>query len=356
MSDANTFTGQQQDIDWHDFCRKMEKDTTAREAFAAILQLAEITLDSDMATFLADPSSANLASAIGDTTVSSSGSVARTIGDTLISATLEGANFTDTVYATGSVDVDLSGSSGDFSTTTGTTALKGDVIVDADKDVTMGAGTGSVDLSLGTGTFDSTTGDNTLNGDVTIAANKDLVMATGTGEVDLSGASGTFKTPTGTNTIGGTVSLAANKNIACAAGTTAVDWSLGTGVTKTTTGLNTLGGLAALKTIATPVAATGAAGGVAGAAALGAANIVAVSSDGATKGVKFPTSVAGEIRWVINTSGTACNLFAASGGTINGGSADAGCTIPASKGVLAISTAADTWIVSDFTARAGAAA
>jgi len=49
-------------------------------------------------------------------------------------------------------------------------------------------------------------------------------------------------------------------------------------------------------------------------AALGSATVTYISSDGATKGVKFPTSVAGEIRFVINTSGTAANLFAASGG------------------------------------------
>jgi hypothetical protein len=108
--------------------------------------------------------------------------------------------------------------------------------------------------------------------------------------------------------------------------------------------------------VATPVAATGAGGGVAGAAALGSANIVTVSSDGATKGVKLLTGVAGDVVFVLNTSSTACNLFAASGGTINGGGSDVGCAIPASKGVIAVCTAADTWTVFDFTAHAGAAA
>lgn len=121
-------------------------------------------------------------------------------------------------------------------------------------------------------------------------------------------------------------------------------------------GVTTLAAKLTQKAIAAPVAATGAGGGVAGAAALGAANIVTISSDGATKGVKLLTGAAGDIIKILNTSATAANLFAASGGTINGGSANAGCTVPASKGVLAVCTAADTWTVFDLPAHAGAAA
>lgn len=135
-----------------------------------------------------------------------------------------------------------------------------------------------------------------------------------------------------------------------------IDESANTGTFKTPTGTNTLGGNTIFKAIPTPVAATGAGGGVAGAAALGAANQLYVSSDGATKGVKLLTGVAGDLKWIINTSGTACNLFAASGGTINGGGADVGCAIPASKGVVAFCSAADTWTVFDMPAHAGAAA
>jgi predicted RecA/RadA family phage recombinase len=105
---------------------------------------------------------------------------------------------------------------------------------------------------------------------------------------------------------------------------------------------------------ATPVAATGAAGGVAGAAAIGAQDIVTISSDGATKGVKLLTGVAGQTITIINTSGTACYLFAASGGTLNGLSADAGVVIAASKGVVCFCTAADTWTVYDTAAKATA--
>lgn len=182
------------------------------------------------------------------------------------------------------------------------------------------------------------------------------LTASGSAANDFSASTGTFKTSSGAGTLSGTTTLAANKNLLCAAGTSLFDFSLGTGIFKTPTGLGTLGGKTAFKVVATPVAATGTAGGVAGAAALGSANIVAVSSDGATKGVKLLTGVAGDIVHVLNTSSTACNLFAASGGTINGGSADAGCAIPASKGVKAICTAADTWTVFDLAAHSGAAA
>lgn len=134
------------------------------------------------------------------------------------------------------------------------------------------------------------------------------------------------------------------------------DFSASNAAFKTSTGLNTIGGKLALKVIAAPVAAAGAAGGVAGAAQLGSANILAVSSDGATKGVKMVTGVAGDVVDILNTSGTACNLFAHAGGTINGGAADAGCAIPASTGVRAICTAADTWHVFQIGTAAGAAA
>jgi hypothetical protein len=158
-------------------------------------------------------------------------------------------------------------------------------------------------------------------------------------------------------TIGGTLGVTGNVavntdkfTVTAASGNTAV------GGTLAVTGITTFSERQRLATIASPVAATGAGGGVAGAAQLGNGNELYVSSDGATKGVKLPTGVAGDVVTIHNTSSTACNLFAASGGTINGGSADAGCTIPASKGVRAHCSAADTWTVYDLTAKAGAAA
>ena len=134
-----------------------------------------------------------------------------------------------------------------------------------------------------------------------------------------------------------------------------IDFSQNTGTFSTSSGQNTFGGKVNFK-IATPVAAAGAGGGVGGAAQLGTGNIASITSDGATKGVKLATGVAGDMVFVVNSSSTAANLFAASGGTINGGAANAGIAIPASKGTLAICTAADTWVTSDFTARSGAAA
>lgn len=207
------------------------------------------------------------------------------------------------------------------------------------------------------GTYATLTGAEELtNKTVTAQVVKTGLTASGSAANDFSASTGTFLTSSGANTISGTATVAANKNLLCAAGTSQLDFSLGTGIFKSPTGLGTLGGKTAVKVVATPVAATGAGGGVAGAAALGSANLVYVSSDGATKGVKLLTGVAGDIIDIINTSGTACNLFAASGGTINGGGADVGCAIPASKGVRAFCSAADTWIVCDMTARAGAAA
>jgi hypothetical protein len=137
-----------------------------------------------------------------------------------------------------------------------------------------------------------------------------------------------------------------------ASGSAANTFASSTGTFITSTGLNTLSGKVAQKTIATPVAAAGST--VSDAGQLGSANVVVVSSDGATKGVKLQTGVAGDVIWVINSSSTACELYAASGGTVNGLSADASIVLPASKGVICIYTAADTWTVYDLTAKATA--
>lgn len=224
------------------------------------------------------------------------------------------------------------------------------------KDGITASGSDPNDFSGSTGTFKTSSGTNTLSGTTSLAANKNLSCASGTTAVDFSGGSGTFKTCSGANTLSGSTTLAANKDFSMASGTGAVDLSAASGTFKTPTGLHTLGGKVAFKVIAGAVAATGAAGGVGGAAALGSATIVRISSDGATKGVKLQTGVAGDIVFVLNTSATAANIFAASGGTINGGSTDVGAAVPASKGVMCFCTAADTWAVFDLPAHAGAAA
>lgn len=105
-------------------------------------------------------------------------------------------------------------------------------------------------------------------------------------------------------------------------------------------------------TTATPVAAAGST--VADAGQLTGTLITNITSDGATKGVKLPTGVAGMMQIVINGSATACELYAASGGTVNGLSADASIVVPASKGVLCLCNAADTWVVYDLPAKATA--
>lgn len=137
-----------------------------------------------------------------------------------------------------------------------------------------------------------------------------------------------------------------------ASGSAANTFAGSTGTFVTSTGLNTLSGYAALKVNATPVAAAGST--VSDAGALNSTNIGVLSSDGATKGVKLPTGVAGQFQFVINSTATACELYAASGGTVNGLSADASIVVPASKGVLCLCTAADTWIVYDLPAKATA--
>lgn len=103
----------------------------------------------------------------------------------------------------------------------------------------------------------------------------------------------------------------------------------------------------------TPVAAAGST--VADAAALANTYITHITSDSAAKGVKMPAvTAAGVVRIVVNNSSTAAELYAEATGTVNGLSADASVVIPASKGLLLISTAAKTWIAFDLTALATA--
>lgn len=102
----------------------------------------------------------------------------------------------------------------------------------------------------------------------------------------------------------------------------------------------------------TAVAAAGST--VADAGQLAATRVVRISSDGATKGVKLPTGAAGMIIDVINTSATAAELYAATGGTVNGLAANASVVVPASKGLRCYCTAADTWTAFDLTALATA--
>ncbi len=88
------------------------------------------------------------------------------------------------------------------------------------------------------------------------------------------------------------------------------------------------------------------------AASLGITNTTFITCDSSAKGVKLPTGAAGDIMEVINNSSTAAKLYPATGGTLNGLSANAAVVIPASKGVRCFCSAADTWTVFDMTARA----
>lgn len=112
----------------------------------------------------------------------------------------------------------------------------------------------------------------------------------------------------------------------------------------------TLGSRWAPTAITAAVAAAGST--VANAAQLGDAAVVHITSDSAAKGVKLPAVAAPAIKIVINDSATAAKLYAESGGTVNGLTADAAVVVAASKGLLCFATAAKTWVAFDLTAKA----
>lgn len=114
----------------------------------------------------------------------------------------------------------------------------------------------------------------------------------------------------------------------------------------------TLGGLTKVSHTLTPVAAAGST--VSDAAALNSTIINHITSDSAAKGVKLPTTAQGHFGYVVNNSSTAAEFYAASGGTVNGLSADASVVIPASKGLFWFATAANTVIAFDLPAKATA--
>lgn len=114
----------------------------------------------------------------------------------------------------------------------------------------------------------------------------------------------------------------------------------------------TLNGLTKLQNTVTPVAAAGST--VSDAAVLASTTFNHITSDSAAKGVKLPTTAQNQFGWVINNSATAAEFYAASGGTVNGLSADASVVIPSSKGIFWFATAADTIIAFDLTAKASA--
>lgn len=90
------------------------------------------------------------------------------------------------------------------------------------------------------------------------------------------------------------------------------------------------------------------------ATALGSADMTKVSSDGSGKGWILPTGVVGAAKIVINTTSTAGILYPATGGTINGLSANAGIVIGASKTTFLECTLADTWWASEMATNAAA--
>ncbi len=172
----------------------------------------------------------------------------------------------------------------------------------------------------------------------TLAANGvfagNAVVAKPTGSSTVTFALNSLQSVTATTAASWTVS-----------GATALNGAATCGSTLTVTGLTTLSGELAVAANNTPVAAAGST--YANATAVGAQDIVTISSDTASKGVKLLTGVAGQVITLINTTATACKLYAATGGTLSGLAANAPVTIAASHIVRCHCTAADTWYVED---------
>lgn len=88
---------------------------------------------------------------------------------------------------------------------------------------------------------------------------------------------------------------------------------------------------------------------VADAAALSGTKIVhQITGANGTVGWKFPTTtLVGQVHILQNTTAGVAKIYAAAGGTVNGGAADAAFSaLTGIKPIICISTAADTWICS----------
>lgn len=88
---------------------------------------------------------------------------------------------------------------------------------------------------------------------------------------------------------------------------------------------------------------------VADAAALSGTKIVhQITGANGTVGWKFPvTTIVGQTHILQNTTAGVAKIYAASGGTVNGGAADAAFSaLTGIKPIVCISTATDTWICS----------
>ncbi len=76
-------------------------------------------------------------------------------------------------------------------------------------------------------------------------------------------------------------------------------------------------------------------------------NIFRLTGANGTVGWRLPASVAGEFKILLNTTAGVANIYANTGGTVNGGSVDAAfVALTGIKPILCFSTAVDTWICS----------
>lgn len=150
--------------------------------------------------------------------------------------------------------------------------------------------------------------------------------------------------------VDGTNITAATNNVVVSAGNiTATAGNLVAGGTLAVTGTSTLATVSStgLKFPTANEEAVAGAGTVVGDAAAFSAtkHVHQLTGANGTVGWKFTTSTAGQFEFLLNTTAGVPKVYAASGGTCNGGAADAACTLV--TGIVAhlcYSTAADTWI------------
>lgn len=72
-----------------------------------------------------------------------------------------------------------------------------------------------------------------------------------------------------------------------------------------------------------------------------AVNVIGTAA--ANSGVRLPVGEAGAIMVIRNSGASTANIYPSTGGTINGGSADAAITLATTKTVIMVAAAANTW-------------
>jgi hypothetical protein len=234
----------------------------------------------------------------------------------VLRATISGT--TDTLQATSTSNTVTKLTYGDAGVTAAQTFLLGPSTPDTDDDSITYIGS-IADVTRG--------GYLKVNGNEASGAG-DIVIDSG----DASGSAIFIRT----NHSGGTITFST------AASTTAL--TLNSDQTATLVGQLTAPGM--LVPAANEEAVAGAGTTVADAAALSATkHIHQITGANGTVGWKFASSTAGQVEWLLSTTAGVPKVYAVSGGTCNGGAADAACTLLSGITVhMCYATAANAWI------------